>query len=173
MSLRPTFLRACSVLVATCAASFAFACGDSGSGGAGGSASTTNPTSTTGVATSGSGTTNATSSSNGTSGSNAASTTTSGSTGSGTGCNVPQPMYDGLGCLTFDSASEICGFDSDEAICEFAVGCGFSTDTVGQCKINCEQGSSSFCNDMTKTTCVIDSFCTQDCAKLATCDFIL
>lgn len=75
-------------------------------------------------------------------------------------------------CLDVPSASSFCGFDSDEAICGFAVECGISKD-VGQCKINCEQGSSSFCNPPEAVECVVAAYCAEDCDALAACPFIL
>lgn len=75
-------------------------------------------------------------------------------------------------CLTFESASSFCGFSSDDAVCNFAVQCGTTTD-LGQCQINCEQGSSSFCNGPADVDCVVAALCADDCAALAACDFIL
>lgn len=57
-------------------------------------------------------------------------------------------------------------------MCDCAVQCGTSSD-LGQCQINCEQGSSSFCNGPTAVACVVDALCTDDCAALAACNFIL
>jgi hypothetical protein len=138
------------------------ACGDSSSG-AGGSATTTT---TTGAPT------GATSTSTASSTSATGSSTATGA-GGGASCSEPTPLYDAKGCLNFMSASAICGFNSDKKICTFAVGCGFSTGDVSQCGINCEQGSSSFCNDATKTQCILDATCAKDCTKLAGCGFIL
>lgn len=76
------------------------------------------------------------------------------------------------GCLDTASANAFCGFGSDEAICNFSVGCGVSTD-LGQCQINCEQGSSSFCNDEAAVQCVVDAYCADDCTALDACTFIL
>ena len=75
-------------------------------------------------------------------------------------------------CLDVPSASSFCGFDSDEAICGFSVECGISKD-IGQCKINCEQGSSSFCNPPEAVACVVAAYCADDCDALAACPFIL
>jgi hypothetical protein len=75
-------------------------------------------------------------------------------------------------CLDVPSANAFCGFGSDEAICTFSVECGNSKD-LGQCQINCEQGSSSFCNDPAAVACVVDAFCSEDCDALAACPFIL
>lgn len=75
-------------------------------------------------------------------------------------------------CLDVPSANVFCGFGSDEEICEFSVSCGHSED-LGQCKINCEQGSSAFCNDMASVDCVVAAYCSEDCEALAACTFIL
>ncbi len=75
-------------------------------------------------------------------------------------------------CLDVPSANAFCGFGSDEAICSFSVACGVSSD-LGQCQINCEQGSSSFCNDEAAVQCVVDAYCADDCAALSACTFIL
>ncbi len=75
-------------------------------------------------------------------------------------------------CLTVATAASFCGFGSDDAICDFSVMCGISEDT-GQCEINCEQGSSSFCNEPADVDCVISAYCANDCAALMACDFIL
>lgn len=75
-------------------------------------------------------------------------------------------------CLDGPSANTFCGFGSDEAICNFSVSCGISED-VGQCKINCEQGSSSFCNPPEAVACVVEAVCAEDCAALKGCNFIL
>jgi hypothetical protein len=76
------------------------------------------------------------------------------------------------GCLTTESANTFCGFGSDEVICNFAVSCGM-TKNLGQCQINCEQGSSSFCNDEAAVDCVVSAVCSDDCDALAACTFIL
>lgn len=76
------------------------------------------------------------------------------------------------GCLDAASATAFCGFGSDEAICNFSVGCGVSRD-LGQCQINCEQGSASFCNDEAAVQCVVDAYCADDCTALDACTFIL
>lgn len=75
-------------------------------------------------------------------------------------------------CLDNASANVFCGFGSDGAICEFSVGCAISSD-LGQCQINCEQGSASYCNDEAAVACVVDAFCAGDCAALSACPFIL
>lgn len=108
-----------------------------------------------------------------------------GGVGGGTGgaggegvCFDPGPLEYGPGpnggtdCLTFEGASQLCGFQSDEAICTFSIGCGFSSD-MSQCKINCEMGVTVNCNTETNVACVIDAMCAQDCTALAGCAFIL
>lgn len=88
------------------------------------------------------------------------------------GLEYAEGMQGEPACLTFQSASGFCGFSSDDALCEFSVSCGVSPD-VGQCSINCEQGSSSFCNAPEDVDCVVAAFCADDCAALMLCDFIL
>jgi hypothetical protein len=76
------------------------------------------------------------------------------------------------GCLTYASASKICGFNSDESICKFAVSCKISTD-VGQCKINCEMGVTVSCMTMTNFTCMKNAVASADCAALNKCNWVL
>jgi hypothetical protein len=75
-------------------------------------------------------------------------------------------------CLTFESASALCGFSSGNEVCDFAVACGITSD-VGQCQINCEQGSASFCNSPEMVDCLIASVCAEDCDAAAACGVIL
>ena len=75
-------------------------------------------------------------------------------------------------CLDVPSANAFCGFGSDEPFCTFSLG-GAHSDDLAQCHINCEQGSSSFCNDMASVVCVVAAYCGDDCDALAACTFIL
>jgi len=96
----------------------------------------------------------------------------------GVACYDPGPLQYEPGadmlvdCLTFDGASSLCGFSSDDSICEFAVACGASDD-LGQCKINCEMGVTVVCNTEADVDCLIDAMCSDDCGAIAGCGFIL
>jgi hypothetical protein len=96
-----------------------------------------------------------------------------GGEGGGGMCVPPTGAFDGNGCLTFASASEICGFNSDGEICAFAVGCGASADE-GQCKINCEMGTTVNCYHQEDIDCLhAAAQCDDDCAALPACGWIL
>jgi hypothetical protein len=137
-------------------------CGDdtSGEGGGasgGGGASQTKASSTS----SSSGSTVATSSTTG----------SSSSTGEGGGCPVPNVEYEN-GCLTFQGASTLCGFSSDDVICELAVRCGLSSD-LSQCQINCEMGTTIECYAEADVACLAQAACAADCDAMEACGFIL
>jgi len=75
-------------------------------------------------------------------------------------------------CLTFTSASSICGFDSDDRVCAFSVSCGTSTDD-GQCKINCEMGTTVRCYGPEDVGCLLSAVDAEDCTALSACGWIL
>lgn len=101
-----------------------------------------------------------------------------GGAGGESACYDPGPLELGPGpngepsCLTFGGASDLCGFESDDSICEFSVGCGASTD-LGQCQINCEMGTTVQCYALADADCIIAAMCADDCAALTACGFIL
>ena len=149
------------------------ACGDSsgsGAGAAGGGGSDSGGAG--GAAESGGG-----GAESGSGGAGGAASSGGGGAGTGGACFDPGPLEfaPAMGnpeCLTFEAASALCGFSSGNEVCDFAVACGITSD-VGQCQINCEQGSSSFCNSPTMVDCLIASVCAQDCDALAACGVIL
>jgi hypothetical protein len=85
--------------------------------------------------------------------------------------NVDVPLND-AGCLTFAGASKICGFMSDDKVCAFSVGCGTSTDD-GQCKINCEMGTTVKCYSAADVKCLEDAVAAKSCAALTACNWVL
>jgi hypothetical protein len=96
-----------------------------------------------------------------------------GSGGTGGGCSAPAGTFDNEGCLTFASASEICGFNSDGAICALSAGCGLSDDE-GQCKINCEMGATVSCYTQADVDCLYQAaICDALCPDLSACGWIL
>lgn len=151
--------------------------GGSGTGASGTGGSGTGATGTGATSSGGSGTGGAGASSQGGSGGAGASGGAAGGSGGGA-CYDPGPLdYDvGPGgqddCLTFAGASSLCGFSSDDSICEFAVACGAS-DELGQCKINCEMGVTVVCNSAMDVDCLIAAMCNDDCGAIAACGFIL
>jgi hypothetical protein len=76
------------------------------------------------------------------------------------------------GCVTYAGAAALCGFASDESICAFAVSCG-RTDDVGQCKINCEMGSTFECYEAADVACLRAAKKAGDCDALAKCRWVL
>lgn len=102
----------------------------------------------------------------------------SGGAGGESACYDPGPLEFGPGpngepsCLTFGGASALCGFESDDSICTFSVGCGASFD-LGQCQINCEMGTTVACYEQADADCLIAAMCADDCAALVACGFIL
>jgi hypothetical protein len=80
--------------------------------------------------------------------------------------------YDQNGCLTFASASDVCGFASDGTVCTLARTCGQDPDD-GQCKINCEMGTTVSCYKMADVDCLLAATAASDCAALAACGWIL
>jgi hypothetical protein len=91
--------------------------------------------------------------------------------GGGGGCPIPDVTYE-KGCLTFQGASALCGFSSDDTICELSVMCGLSTD-LGQCRINCEMGTTIECYAEADVACLAQAACAADCDALEACGFIL
>ncbi len=85
--------------------------------------------------------------------------------------NVDIPLND-AGCLTFAGASKICGFMSDDAVCAYSVTCGSSTDD-GQCKINCEMGTTVKCYTAADVKCLEDAVKAKSCSALKACNWIL
>jgi hypothetical protein len=117
------------------------------------------------------------------SGQGASSASSSGSTGDGGGaeggggaggvCSPPTGTFDIDGCLTFASASTICGIGSDGSICTFSVGCGLS-ESESQCEINCEMGTTVNCYDQAAVDCLYESaICSASCSDLSACGWIL
>jgi hypothetical protein len=92
--------------------------------------------------------------------------------GTATDAGADTLEYDGEGCLTYPSASELCGFDSDSAICSFSVGCGTSTD-LGQCRINCEMGTTVMCYTREHVACLRAAVASLSCTDLEDCGWIL
>lgn len=84
---------------------------------------------------------------------------------------MPTVTYE-KGCLTFKGASALCGFSSDEQICETAVTCGLSSD-LGQCQINCEMGTTVECYAEADVACLAQAACAGDCTAMEACGFIL
>jgi hypothetical protein len=76
------------------------------------------------------------------------------------------------GCVTYQSASMLCGTMSDDSVCKFSVGCGHSTDD-GQCKINCEMGSTVNCFTADDAKCLEDAVKSGSCTDLKNCKWIL
>ncbi len=91
----------------------------------------------------------------------------------GTPCDPPTGEFDDMGCLTFNGGSAFCGFASDESICAAAVDCGVSTNDIGQCQIDCEQGVVSVgCYTQADMDCVYRAaICDDMCTDLAACNF--
>ncbi|HJL19730.1 MAG TPA: hypothetical protein RMH99_28970 [Sandaracinaceae bacterium LLY-WYZ-13_1] len=52
---------------------------------------------------------------------------------------APALEYDADGCLTWDSASARCGFESDASDCTLVASCGFNE--ASQCRIDCEMAT--------------------------------
>jgi hypothetical protein len=90
---------------------------------------------------------------------------------SGGGADATSFEYDQNGCLTFTSASQICGFNSDNSVCAFSHSC--SAGDEDQCKINCEMGTTVKCYKMADVTCLQHAVAAHDCAALAACAWIL
>jgi len=81
-------------------------------------------------------------------------------------------MLNDAGCLTFASASEVCGFASDGGVCAFSIGCGNSTN-MGQCQINCEMGTTVMCYSAKDVECLRQAVAARSCTALAACNWIL
>jgi hypothetical protein len=101
----------------------------------------------------------------------AAKATDASATDAGTGDDLDLPTND-AGCLAFAAAQQVCGFESDETVCELAVSCGASKD-VGTCKINCEMQTTINCYSNADAKCLLDAAKSKSCAKLATCNWKL
>jgi hypothetical protein len=65
-----------------------------------------------------------------------------GDDGDGDGTDPPTPEYNEMGCLTYASASELCGTASNGDVCAKAAACGQDQD---QCSINCEMAAAVYC----------------------------
>lgn len=76
------------------------------------------------------------------------------------------------GCVTYDSASKLCGSMSDDSICKYSVTCGKST-SDGQCKINCEMAATVTCYSKADAQCLLDAVKSQSCTALKACKWIL
>jgi hypothetical protein len=81
-------------------------------------------------------------------------------------------MLNDAGCLTFASASQVCGFQSDGSICAFSIGCNNSTN-MGQCQINCEMGTTVMCYSAKDVDCLRRAEAARSCAALIACNWIL
>ena len=79
--------------------------------------------------------------------------------------------FDENGCLTYASASKLCGFDSDDSVCAQKLSCEGGDD--GQCKINCEMGTTVNCYKLADVECLLSAVAAHDCAALAACHWIL
>jgi hypothetical protein len=84
---------------------------------------------------------------------------------------VDVPLND-AGCLTFEGASKVCGFMSDDSVCAYSVTCGSSSDD-GQCKINCEMGATVKCYTAADVKCLQDAVKAKSCSALKACKWIL
>ena len=80
------------------------------------------------------------------------------------------PTFDEGGCLDWDGASALCGFSSDDSVCELVLSCGMGTD-LGQCSIDCEMMTTVACFDEGAVRCVVEATCAQDCDALAACNY--
>jgi len=89
----------------------------------------------------------------------------------GADTSIDIPLND-AGCLTFAGASKICGFMSDDSVCAYSVTCGSSTDD-GQCKINCEMGTTVKCYTAADVKCLEDAVKAKSCTALKACNWIL
>jgi hypothetical protein len=89
----------------------------------------------------------------------------------GADTSVDVPLND-AGCLTFAGASKICGFMSDDSVCAYSVTCGSSTDD-GQCKINCEMGTTVKCYTAADVKCLEDAVKARSCTALKACNWVL
>lgn len=76
------------------------------------------------------------------------------------------------GCLTYAAAAEVCGFKSDESVCNFALGCGATTN-LGQCKINCEMQSTVTCFAPADAACLLAAVSAKSCTALKACKWKL
>ena len=79
--------------------------------------------------------------------------------------------FDQNGCLTFGSASDLCGFGSDDSACALQLSCHGGDD--GQCKINCEMGTTVKCYKQADVDCLAHAVAAHDCAALDACAWIL
>lgn len=91
--------------------------------------------------------------------------------GDGGGGGADGGPFDQNGCLTFEGASQICGFNSDEAVCNFALSCELSS-SLSQCKINCEMGTAVRCYTQADVLCIAQAFQAESCSALSACEWI-
>lgn len=83
-------------------------------------------------------------------------------------------QYNDAGCLTFQSASQICGFNSDGTICMFSSTCPGGGGDPGQCMINCEMGAQfSKCYQPADVDCLKNAVSSMSCSALAACMWVL
>ena len=81
--------------------------------------------------------------------------------------------YDEQGCLLYSSASQLCGFNSDEAVCTYWHDrCGENND-IGQCKIDCEMGATVECYKEADVLCLLNAVEAQDCVAMEACGWII
>lgn len=73
------------------------------------------------------------------------------------------PEYDAEGCLTFESASFICGFRSDGAACGRLTSCGIGD--MSQCQIDCEMAT-TLCLGRELVDACIAAFASEDCDRI-------
>jgi hypothetical protein len=83
----------------------------------------------------------------------------------------PVTFTDG-GCVDWSTAAQVCGFKSDLSVCKLAVSCKLSSD-VGQCKINCEMGTTVSCYTMKDVDCILKATSDGSCSALKACNWIL
>ena len=80
------------------------------------------------------------------------------------------PTFDKNDCLDWDGASNLCGFNSDDSVCELVVACGMVGD-LSQCGIDCEMMTTVACFDLATVECVMAATCADDCEALAACNY--
>ena len=95
-----------------------------------------------------------------------------------TGADAGDPAsafeYSDGGCITYGGASKLCGFSSDGKICKASEACAHPTNpNEGQCKINCEMGTTVKCNTRANVSCLLDAVKAGSCSAITACGWIL
>jgi len=99
--------------------------------------------------------------------------TTADATAESVDAQVSSFEYDEQGCLLYSSASKLCGFSSDEAVCAYWHDtCGENND-IGQCKIDCEMGTTIQCYTEADVLCLLNAVEAQDCVAMEACGWII